>query len=444
MPLNKPLMTAALLLSLNPLMPFSFSHAKTVPLDKIVAIVDEDVVMESELERQLAQVRAQMRSRNAPLPDEADLKKQVLEHLIVQRIQLSMAERGGMQLAPEEIDQAIARLQRNNGLTLEQLQEQLANDGLSLNQLRQQIAQEILIQRVQQYSVNRRIQVSEQEVDAFLASEEGKFWLSPQYLLGHILIPFEDSGVGSDLKQTQAKANRVLEQLKKGQDFRQMAVAYSAGQNALKGGDLGWRKSVELPELFSEQIKAIDTDESNRLRISNPFKSGAGFHFLKIYDKRGSEKTVIKQSKVRHILLKPSEILSDVEALEKIQALRSEAMEKDNFAELAKLHSEDIGSKLSGGDLGWSLPGKFVPEFEETMNNIQVGRVSQPFRSQFGWHILLVDERRDENMTDTVIKNQAVNLLRQRRFNEELQIWLQEIRGQAFVDLRLKSEEEDA
>ena len=409
------------------------ASAKVVDLDRVVAVVDEDVVMASELSNQLAQVKKQFTGRNT-LPPEDVLKEQVLEHLVMQRLQMSLAERMGLEITDAEIDQTIERMRGQNNLSPEQFMAQLNADGLSLSQLRQQLRNELTIQKVQQARVYYRIQISEQEIDNFLSSEEGKFWLSPEYQLGHILISFEGNGRGEDLEQTQAKAQAVYSKLNQGADFRSVAVAQSGGQNALQGGDLGWRKGVELPELFSEELKEAKVGD-----ITEPFKSGAGFHILKVYDRRGAEETVIQQTKVRHILLKPSEILTDEEAYNRLIDIRDQVMAGDaDFGELAKENSEDIGSMLSGGDLGWSLPGKFVPEFEQMMAKTDIGEISMPFRSQFGWHILRVDERRDQNMTDTVVRNQAVNLMRSRRFNEELEIWLQELRTQAYVETRLK------
>jgi len=407
-------------------------QAKVEDLDRVIAVVDDDVVMASELTDQLRQVRTQFASRGN-LPPEDVLKQQVLEHLIMQRLQMALADRMGMEVTDAEVDQTIERMRAGNNLSPDQFMAKLQEDGMSLNQLRQQVRNELTIQKVQQARVYYRIQISEQEVDNFLNSEEGKFWLSPEYNLGHILISFEGNGRGEDLDKTQAQAEEVYKELQAGGDFHALAVTHSGGQNALQGGDLGWRKSVELPELFSEHLKDADVG-----LITKPFKRGAGFHILKVYDKRGAEQTVIKQTKVRHILIKPSEILSEEDAYNRLMAIREQVENGADFSELAKENSEDIGSMLSGGDLGWSLPGKFVPEFEQMMEKTQVGEISLPFRSEFGWHILMVDDRRDQNMTDTVIRNQAVNLLRSRRFNEELEIWLQELRAQAYVETRLQ------
>ncbi len=408
------------------------SDAKTENLDRVIAVVDEDVVLESELNHQLNQVKKQIRQRGE-LPPEDVLLNQVLEHLVVKRLQLALGARMGIQITEEEIERTLTRLHSSNNLTREQFIETLSQDGISVPTMRKQLRDEIMVQRVQQARVNFRIQITEQEIDNFLSSEEGKFWLSPEYELGHILLSFSSNGRDEDLTNTQAKADAIYEQLSQGRDFRSLAIAHSGGQKALQGGDLGWRRGVELPEIFARELKDMKAGD-----LSKPFKSGAGFHILKVYNRKGAEETVIEQSKVRHILLKPSEILTDDEAYEQLLEIRDQALEGEvSFEELAKEHSEDIGSMLAGGDLGWSLPGKFVPEFEQTLNNTDIGVISLPFRSQFGWHILKIDDRRDENMTETVVRNRAENLLRSRRFNEELEIWLQELRSQAYVETRI-------
>jgi len=278
--------------------------------------------------------------------------------------------------------------------------------------------------------VNRRINVSQAEIDGFLASQEGKFWASPDYLLGHILVPV---GSTNSVAAAEEIADKLQQELLDGADFRNIAVANSSGQNALNGGDMGWRKVAQLPTLFAEVVPTLSAGD-----VSSPFKSPAGFHILKLYEQRGGGEQLVDQAKVRHILIKPSEILTNDEAHAKLLGVRQKIIDGADFAEQAKEYSEDIGSMLSGGDLGWSLPGQFVPEFESMMGQIEIGEVSVPFRSQFGWHILQVQERRSEDMSENMMRNQASNLLRKRRFEEELQVWLQEIRDEAFVEITLK------
>ncbi|GAA6153840.1 peptidylprolyl isomerase [Pseudoteredinibacter isoporae] len=408
------------------------TFAQTIALDKVVAIVDNDVVMASELQQQLSLISKRLQAQNTELPPEAVLRDQVLEHLIRERLQLQMGQRAGVEISEQEISQAISRMAAGGGLSMEQFQQQLWSDGMSMAQFKDRLRKEMIINRVQKGSVNRRIHVSDQEIDNFLESQEGQFWVSPDYQLGHILISLSAGADEETVDDAKAKANDLYEQLSNGANFRELAIANSNGQMALQGGDLGWRKTSQLPSLLAEAVPNMAKGD-----VSSPIRSDAGFHILKLYDQRGGEETIVEQAKVRHILVKPSTILSDNEAFEKISHIREELQGGADFAELAKNHSEDIGSMLSGGDLGWSTPGQFVPEFEATMKATEVGAISEPFRSQFGWHILKVDERRQQDFTDTVIRNQAANIIGKRRFEEELPNWLQEIRDEAYVEIKL-------
>ncbi len=406
-------------------------QAQTVLLDKIIAIVDNDVVMASELDRQIKMIKSRLQAQNTELPPEDILRSQVLEHLIVERLQLQMAERQGLEISESDLDQALARMQQANKLSREQFIEQLRQEGMSLNTLKEQIRREMLINQIQKGFVNRRIRISNQEINNFLNSKEGKFWTSPDYRLGHILIPVSPSASADDASHARALAENIYLRLKRGEDFKQLAIAHSGGQRALQGGDLGWRKTAQLPGLFAEMVPSLEVGG-----VSQPFRSDAGYHILKLYEKKGGGQQIVKQSKVRHILVKPSTILSDEDARKKLIKLRQQILDGAEFAEVAREHSEDIGSMLSGGDLGWSTPGQFVPAFESTMEQTPVGAISDPFRTQFGWHILKVEDRREQDMSEQVIRNQARNILRKRRFEEELQNWLQEKRDEAYVELK--------
>jgi peptidyl-prolyl cis-trans isomerase SurA len=411
---------------------FPIAKAETITLDRVVAVVDDNVVMESELQDQLRTIVQRMSQQNGELPPENILKQQVLEHLIVQQLQLQVAKRVGIEIDEQEVNEAILQMQQANNVTPEQFVQQLALEGLTVEELRQSVRQEIVIQRVQRGVLNSRIKITDHDVDSFLNSKEGQFWNSPEMLIGHILIPVASSASDSAVSAAEEEVRSLRQKVVDGADFRQLATAYSAGQNALQGGDLGWSKAAELPALFAENLDGLKTGE-----VTQPFRSGAGFHLLTIHEQRGATQAVIEQSKVRHILLKPSAILSDEAAKNKLLTLREQALEKNNFAELAKANSEDIGSMLGGGDLGWSLPGQFVPEFEAVMQGTDVGDISHPFRSEFGWHIIYIEDRRSQDMSEEVKRNQARGLLRNRRFEEELPLWLQEIRNEAFVDIKI-------
>lgn len=409
----------------------NLSMAQTIPLDEVVAVVDDDVVMASELNQRMNMVVSQLRANNTQLPPMDILRGQILEQLITESLELQMGRRAGVEVSDRQVDDTINRMRQANNLSQAEFEQKLAQDGISLNSLREQIRRDIIIEQVQRGSVNRRINVSEQEVKNFLKSKQGRFWSSPDYNLGHIMIGLPSTADNASIKAALDKADAIYQQLKNGADFRQLAVAESQGQNALKGGDLGWRKSAQLPDLFAENIVDLQIGD-----VTQPLRSGAGFHILKLYDKRGPKEQVIEQSKVRHILIKPSAILTDEQAREQLADIRQQILNGADFGEMARKHSEDVGSMLSGGDLGWSLPGKFVPEFERTIDNTAIGDISEPFRSQFGWHILQVEERRQQDMSETVRMNQAMQLLRNQRFEEERINWLREIRDKAYVEIK--------
>lgn len=407
-------------------------QAEVQRLDRVVAVVDEGVVMESELNAKLRAIAAKLQASNTELPPEDVLRTQVLDHLVNEQIQLQMAKRAGAKVPAAELEQMIERIRASNQMTPEQFAQSLASEGMSLAELREDLRREMLVRQVQQGSVNRRIQVTESEIENFLNSTEGKFWTSPDYQLGHILIAVPSGSSDQEIAQLEQKAQAIRAEALAGADFRRLAVANSAGQNALEGGDLGWRKLAQLPTLFADRVAGLTVGD-----VTEPFRSGAGFHMIKLFDQRGGGEVLIEQTKARHILIKTSEIINDTEAFDRLVALRDQIINGADFAALAKENSEDLGSALQGGDLGWANPGQFVPEFEATMGQMAPGEISQPFRSQFGWHILQVLERRKQDMSDTMIKNQAANLLRSRRFEEELQVWLQEIRDEAYVELKL-------
>ncbi len=420
------LLTGAAILAFSGL-----SFAKTITLDKVIAVVDDDVVMASELQQRIRMVTTQLQANQTQMPPEDVLRAQIVEQLVTESLQLQIGKRVGVDISEAELDAAITRMKQANKLSDADFERQLEQDNVSMNSLREQIRRDMIIDQVQRGSVNRRIRISEQEVENFLKSKQGKFWSSPDYNLGHILISLPSTASNDEAKAAQEKAQDIVKRLRDGADFRQMAVAESKGQNALKGGELGWRKSAQMPDLFANAVESLEQDA-----ISDPLQSGAGFHILKLYGKRGAQEQVIEQSKVRHILIKPSAILSNEEAREQLADIRQQIVDGADFAEQAKEHSEDVGSMLSGGDLGWSLPGKFVPEFERTINNSAIGDISEPFRSQFGWHILQVQERRQQDMSDTVRTNQANRLLRSQRFEEERLNWIREIRDEAFVEIK--------
>jgi peptidyl-prolyl cis-trans isomerase SurA len=407
------------------------SWADMALLDRVVAVVDDDVVLQSELNQRMATVYSQIKKSGTQAPTEEILKKQVLERLIKERLQLNIGYKAGVRISDQEVDQTVARLAANNNLSMEEYVSQIHASGGTMTTVRQEITNELIIMRVQQGRVMRGIRISEQELDNFLNSEEGKLMTSPDVKLGHILLSVSSNSSAEDATKVSDQLNGIIQQIAEGADFRQLAIANSDDQSALEGGDLGWRKMAQLPSLFTEAIQDLQPSE-----ISKPIRSGAGFHLLKLYDRRGGGEQLIEQHFARHILLKPNQIRDQATTIDKLNELRQKIISGEDFAALSKQFSEDLGSALNGGELGWSTPGMFVPEFEKTMNSIAINEVSEPFQSQFGWHILQVTERREQDFSDDILRNSAENLLRQRKFSEELQVWLQKIRDEAFVELK--------
>ncbi|MDG1818421.1 MAG: peptidylprolyl isomerase [Porticoccaceae bacterium] len=400
-------------------------------LDRVVAVVDEDVVLESEVQQRLATIYSQIEKSGTQPPPQEILLQQVLERLISERLQLNMGFNAGIRITDAELNDSMGRIAASNKLTMDQYVEQIHSGGSTLSAVREEIRNELILRRVQQGYVMRRINISQQELDNFLNSEEGRFMNSPDVNIGHILLPVP-SGTNTDqAKAILERAQDLLSQVNSGTDFKQLAIANSADQTALQGGDLGWRKMAQLPGVF---IEAVEKLEANA--VSEPIRSDAGYHLIKLYERRGGGEQLIEQHFARHILIKPNEIRDEETTLNQLNELRDRVAAGEDFALLAKEFSEDPGSALNGGELGWSTPGMFVPEFEQTMNSIALEEISAPFLSQFGWHILQVTERRNQDFSDNIMRNRAENLLRQRKYEEELQVWLQEIRDEAFIEIK--------
>jgi len=411
------------------------TSAQVEILDKVVAIVDEDVVLESEVQRRLATIYAQIQKSGTQPPPQEIVVQQVLERLISERLQLNMGYSAGIRITDAELNDAMARIASSNQLTMEQYAEQVHASGSTLANVREEIRNEMILMRVQQGQVMRRIRISSQELDNFLNSEEGRFMTSPDVNVGHILLPVPSGKNNDEVNAILQRAQGLLDEANNGTDFRQLAIANSADQTALQGGDLGWRKMAQLPGVFIEAVEGLEIGQ-----ISAPIRSDAGYHLIKLYGRKGGGEQLIEQHFARHILIKPNEIRDEATAISQLTELRERIKTGEDFALLAKEFSEDPGSALNGGELGWSTPGMFVPEFEQTMSSIELGEVSAPFLSQFGWHILQVTERRKQDFSENITRNRAQNLLRQRKYEEELQVWLQEIRDEAFVEIKESAE----
>jgi peptidyl-prolyl cis-trans isomerase SurA len=407
------------------------AHAIT-ELDGIVAVVDDDIVLASELAARLRSVRAQMAQAKVNPPPDDILLSQLLERLILESLQLQMGERAGVKIDDETLARAIDSSAKQNNMTADEFQDALAKDGVSLREFREQVRRELIIARVQRNRVNSRIYISDQEIDAFLASPFGQQSIADEFRVGHILLAVADDATPEAVELAEKTAQDIYQQLLKGADFRQMAIAHSAGANALEGGDLGWRKAGELPSLFAEQVVNMKVGET-----APPIRSGSGFHIVQVLDRRGASTQMVDQVQLRHILVKPSEIRTDEETKNLIDDIHRRLLAGEDFGALARAYSEDPGSALAGGELGWSDPGQFAPEFTAMIAATPEHQLSPPFRTEFGWHMLEVEGHRRQDMSAEARRNLAIRILHSRRFDEELQEWLREIRDEAFVEIRM-------
>ena len=417
-------MAAALPIRAQPIQPI-------VPLDQIVAVVNDDVVLASELTREIRKRLSQM--PDAKRPSQSILARQVLERLIIERLQLEQAERNGIKIADERLNRAIASIARQNNMTLAQMRTTLEAEGLEYAAFREQIRDQLTIRQLRQRQVNNQVNVTDQEIEHFLQSEAGQDKENTEYKLAQILIAVPPAAVPAEVAAAKEKADRLVKALREGADFTALAIEHSDGQNALQGGDLGWRAATRVPSVFTHLITRMNPGE-----VSDPVRSAGGYHILTLMDRRVvGEKHVVTQYKARHILIKPSAVLGAAEIQERLQRIKIRLEGGEDFATLAKANSEDTGSALNGGELDWAVAGDYAPRFANALQNIPTGQISEPFESAFGWHILQVLDRRQVDQTEEVIWDRARKELTTRKVEEETQHWLRRLRDEAYVELRI-------
>jgi peptidyl-prolyl cis-trans isomerase SurA len=411
---------------------FAFS-VNAAELDRIIAVVDDDVVMRSELDQQLTRIRNELRQNGSELPPTSVLERQVMERLILEKIQLQLAEQAGVQVTEENLDQAIDDIAKKNNLTLPAFKDILRADGYDFDRFRGDIRQEIILAKLRREEVDRKIQVSEREIENQLSNENVGVTNDIEYKVSHILIAIPPNAADSARSAAREKSDLLIQRLQEGADFGDLAVAMSDGQDALDKGDLGWRKLEEIPSLLADAVRTLDVGA-----YSGVITSPNGLHVVKLVDRRNGEKIMVDQTKVRHILITPSELVSEDDALERLRQLRLRLESGDDFASIARTHSDDRGSALEGGDLGWVSTGQMVPEFEEVMLATEPGQISAPFRSEFGWHILQVLERRSYDGTDEIRRAKAREAIMARKREEAYQEWQRRLRDEAYVELRIE------
>jgi peptidyl-prolyl cis-trans isomerase SurA len=408
------------------------AHAGT-ELDRIVAVVNDQVILESELEKRVADVIQQISARNTALPPKDVLRKQVLDQMITAKLELQQAEGKGITVSDDEVNQTISRIAERNGVTLGQLPDKLKEEGVNYADFRQELRDQITIQELQQRLIRDQMRITPREVEAQLKQDQESGDANTQYHLSQILIATPVNPTADQIAAAHKKAQAIYEKLKQGADFAATAIASSDGQQALKGGDLGWRKQSELPTIFTNIIISMKPGD-----ISEPVQSPSGFHIVKVDDvKHQDDKVVVTQTHARHILIKTSALMTDAQAKAKLEELRKQILAGADFAKLAREYSDDTGSASDGGDLGWVDPGATVPIFEQEMDKLQVGQISEPFKSQYGWHIVQVLGHRKSDQTEEARKNKAYDAIYARKSDEILQDWLSQLRGSAYIEYHL-------
>ena len=410
------------------------TYTKIELIDRVVAVVDSGVIMESQLNSRVQEILIRLKNDKAELPPLNLLEEQVLDRLIIEEIQLQLADRAGIKISDSELNQTLSRVSSQNNLSLEEFRLKLEAEGTSYKSFRDTIKKELIIQRVQRGKVGAKIDISEQELENFINSEEGRTQLAEQYNVQHILLSVKSGLSEIEIEAIENEAVSLLERLENGESFEKLAASYSAGQKALEGGFLGWRTSAELPSLFAEVVTGLTVGE-----VAQPVRSGAGFHILKLTEKRGNTVKFLDQTLARHILVQPSEIRTENQAEILINDIFKRLKEGEDFKQLARQFSEDPGSKMDGGELGWSNPGDYDPAFEMTLNATEIGQLSEPVKSSFGWHIIEVMDRRNEDVSQEEQKNRAYQIIFKRKFDQELQSTLIELRAEAYVDIKLTS-----
>ncbi|EBF9533678.1 peptidylprolyl isomerase SurA [Salmonella enterica] len=408
------------------------SFAAPQVVDKVAAVVNNGVVLESDVDGLMQSVKLNAGQAGQQLPDDATLRHQILERLIMDQIILQMGQKMGVKITDEQLDQAIANIAKQNNMTMDQMRSRLAYDGLNYSTYRNQIRKEMIIAEVRNNEVRRRITVLPQEVDALAKQIGTQNDASTELNLSHILIALPENPTSEQVNDAQRQAESIVEEARNGADFGKLAITYSADQQALKGGQMGWGRIQELPGIFAQALSTAKKGD-----IVGPIRSGVGFHILKVNDLRGQSQSIsVTEVHARHILLKPSPIMTDQQARLKLEEIAADIKSgKTTFAAAAKEYSQDPGSANQGGDLGWATPDIFDPAFRDALTKLHKGQISAPVHSSFGWHLIELLDTRKVDKTDAAQKDRAYRMLMNRKFSEEAATWMQEQRASAYVKI---------
>jgi peptidyl-prolyl cis-trans isomerase SurA len=401
------------------------------PMDRIIAVVEDEVLFESELRDMVRTISLQLKQREVALPPQDVFESQVLERLIIKKIQMQTAARVGIRLGDDELNSSIKNIAQNNKMTLSEFRNVIERDGHDYDSFRDSIREDIIINRLHKGQVGNKIIVSDREIDTFLATQAAQGGAQDAYHLLHILINVPEAASPEQVQAAQEKLKKVQSLLAEGGEFSEIASGYSDGQNALEGGDFGWRLQGELPSLFAQQVPKLAVSE-----VSDVIRSGSGFHLVKLAEKKSQETHMVKQTSASHILIKTNDLISDDDAQNRLETLKVRVDNGEDFAELARAHSDDMQSAVSGGDLGWSTSGVMVPEFEKQLNALANNEMSEVFKTRFGWHLIMCHNRREQNMADEYRRSQAREQIHGRKMAEEVDTWLRQLRDSSYVEYR--------
>jgi peptidyl-prolyl cis-trans isomerase SurA len=406
---------------------------KGLLLDRVVAVVNDGIVLNSELDDQVVTISERLRAQKLELPPDNVLRQQVLERLILQEIQAQRASRAGLKVPDEALNSALTEVAQRNNIPLSQLPEALSQQGIDYPSYREDMRKELTLGLLRQRDVLQRISITPREVDQFLAKQASMPSENNQYNVSHILIAVGQAATPEQLDQAAKRAAEVSQRAKGGEDFAKLAIAYSNSQTALEGGSLGWRKGSELPTFLTDLILKLKPGQ-----VSEPLRTPSGYHIIKLNEVRGEEaKAIVNQVHARHILMKTNELADDATVRQKLEGLRDRVLKGEDFAGIASISSEDPGSAAQGGDLGWTGPGAFVPEFEAQLAKLKDNEISEPFHTQYGWHIVQLLGRREFDNTDELKRRQAMDAIRASKADEETELWLRRLRDEAYVETKL-------
>ena len=435
MVMNKKIMTqGSILLIILVKLLFTSQLLKAEYLDRIVAVVEDDVILDSELYREVTAISEKLKAANTRIPPSFVIRKQVLERLIIDKLQRQLAERSGIRVTEAMLKSSLSDIARQNGMNLQQFRQELEQQGMAYDNFAETVKNEIVVNQLRGREIGSRVKVTEREIDHYLETQGQAGADKIQYRLGHILIAIPEAASAQKIQKARAKVDRILTELKDGADFIQKAVAVSDGGNALKGGDLGWRTAGQIPTLFVDQTRSLKVGG-----LSEPIRSASGFHIIKLLDAKGlgDKVHVMTMTQAQHILIKTNELVNDAEAKKRLLDIKERIANGESFAVLAKSNSDDMASALKGGDLGWVEPGALVPAFEKVMNGLAINEISEPVQTQFGWHMIQVLKRKEKDNSEDFKRNQIKEEIRKRKIEEETELWLRRLRDEASVDIYL-------